>query len=132
MRSVGLVAASRARRGSARGGAEGCTAPASGWGVCTGSGGAQTAAPALWTLAPGGGGLGVAGAGLDALWEAFAGRCVVGATGSDMPYPTRRAPRRFLVFLAARERCGVCLGVPAARRGCLRSNSQLCSYQIKR
>jgi hypothetical protein len=31
-------------------------------------------APALGALAPGGGGLGAAGAGLDALWEAFAGR----------------------------------------------------------
>jgi hypothetical protein len=40
-----------------------------------------------------------------------------GAFASELPYPDRRAPRRFLVVRAARERCGACLVVPAARRG---------------
>ena len=34
-----------------------------------------------------------------------------------LPYPGRLTPRRFLAVHAARERCGACLGVPAARRG---------------
>jgi hypothetical protein len=87
--------------------------------VCTGSGGARAAALALWALATGGGGLGAAGVGLDAPLERFAGRCCVGATlASELPYPARRAPRRFLVVRAARERCGACLGVPVPLRGC--------------
>ena len=36
---------------------------------------------------------------------------------SELPYLARRAPRRFLVVRAARERCGARLGAPAARRG---------------
>ena len=43
-----------------------------------------------------------------------------GALASELLYPARRAPRRFLLFRAARERCGACLGVPAARRGSAR------------
>jgi hypothetical protein len=39
--------------------------------------------------------------------------CVV----SELPYPSRRAPRRFLVIRAALRRCGIVSGVPAARRG---------------
>ena len=51
-------------------------------------------------------------------WKPLRGQYGVGATpASELPYSDRRAPRRFLVLRAARERCGACLGVPAPRRG---------------
>ena len=31
---------------------------------------------------------------------------------SELPYPSRRAPRRFPVVRVGRERCGACLGMP--------------------
>ncbi len=104
-----------ARRGVGRRGAEGSSAPGSGWRVCTGSRVARAAALALGALAPGGGGIGAAGAGLKRPLRGVA--AWVPPLVSELPYPARRAPHRFLVVCAARERCGACLGVPAARRG---------------
>ncbi len=42
---------------------------------------------------------------------------------TELPYPDRRAPRRFLVVRAARTRCGARLGVPVARRGGFRAGA---------
>ncbi len=113
---VGLLrfgAAPRAVRGCARRGAGQGQTQASGWCVCTVSGGAHAAALALDTLAPGEGGLGAAGAGLDAPLEGFA--AWVPPLASELPYPGRRAPRRLQAVSTACERCGARLGV---RRGC--------------
>ena len=38
-------------------------------------------------------------------------------TGAKLASTPPSASRQFLVVCAARERCGACLGVPAARRG---------------
>ncbi len=99
--------------------------------MCTGSRVARAAALALGALAPGGGGLGAAGAGLKRPLRGVAAWVL--PLVSELPYPARRAPRRFLVVCAARKRCGACLGVPAARhgffrarRGCARRGAVLC------
>jgi hypothetical protein len=59
---------------SGAGGAGRVYTPASGWCVCTGSGGAPAVALALRMLAPGGIGLAAAGSGLVASWEALTQR----------------------------------------------------------
>ena len=107
-------AAPLARRGSARRGARGYTTPASGWLLCTGSG---ARALLRWVCA-----LVMRSAGLVAAGEGghgvLAGRCsTVLPLASELPYPRRRAPRRFPVVRATRERCGACPGVPGVRRG---------------
>ena len=119
----------RARRGGARRGAGACKAPPA---ACAAAGCALAAA-ARAQLRGVPGRSRRAGRGRARLTRGSrrAGQRLRGCTErvpvSYMPYPgPRRAPRQFLVFRAARERCGARLGVPAARCGCFGVGAALC------